>query len=47
LAFMSLVFIPYEERRLRETFGESQDHHQRWWLERCEPLKAVGKPSAT
>jgi protein-S-isoprenylcysteine O-methyltransferase Ste14 len=45
LAFMSLVFIPYEERRLRETFGESQD--QRWWLERCEPLKAVGKPSAT
>jgi tripartite-type tricarboxylate transporter receptor subunit TctC len=25
----------------------SQDHHQRWWLERCEPLKAVGKPSAT
>jgi len=26
---------------------DSQDHHQRWWLERCEPLKAVGKPSAT
>jgi hypothetical protein len=25
----------------------SQDHHQRWWLEKCEPLKAVGKPTAT
>ena len=29
------------------TLTVESDHHQRWWLERCEPLKAVGKPSAT
>jgi hypothetical protein len=26
---------------------ESNYHRQSRWLERCEPLKAVGKPTAT